>query len=89
MVDPKADKQTKPNTAVTARSSATKAAGTPVTVPSQDTIRERAYLLYEGRGREPGQAEHDWLRAEQEILNQDRAGTTSSPKPGPAAKRET
>ena len=89
MVDPKADKQTKPNTAVTARSSATKIAGTPVTVPSQDTIRERAYLRYESRGREPGQAEHDWLRAEQEILNQDSVGPTSNPKPGPAAKRET
>ena len=40
----------------------------PDTVPSQDLIRERAYELYENRGREPGQDEQDWLRAEQEIL---------------------
>jgi DUF2934 family protein len=33
----------------------------------QDTIRERAYELYESRGREPGYDEDDWLRAEREI----------------------
>lgn len=36
--------------------------------PSQERIRERAYELYEGRGREPGRDEQDWLRAEQEIV---------------------
>jgi hypothetical protein len=36
---------------------------------SQDMIRERAYELYVSRGREPGQDEQDWLRAEQEIVN--------------------
>ena len=40
----------------------------PDAVPSQEKIRTRAYQLYEGRGREPGQEEQDWLRAEQEIL---------------------
>jgi hypothetical protein len=40
----------------------------PDTVPSQDMIRVRAYELYESRGRENGQDEQDWLRAEQEIL---------------------
>jgi hypothetical protein len=40
----------------------------PGVVLSQDKIRERAYELYESRGREPGQEEQDWLRAEQEIL---------------------
>jgi len=39
-------------------------------VPSHDQIRERAYQLYENRGRETGRAEQDWLRAEQEILKQ-------------------
>ena len=38
-------------------------------VRSQDIIRERAYELYVSRGREPGQDEQDWLRAEQEIVN--------------------
>jgi hypothetical protein len=42
----------------------------PGTVPSQDRIRERAYELYENRGREPGRDEQDWLRAEREILKQ-------------------
>jgi hypothetical protein len=35
---------------------------------SQDKIRTRAYELYEIRGREPGQDEQDWIRAEQEVL---------------------
>ena len=42
------------------------------TIPSQDRIRERAYQLYERRGREPSQDEQDWLRAEQEILKRER-----------------
>jgi hypothetical protein len=33
-------------------------------------IRERAYELYESRGREPGQDEQDWFRAEKELLEQ-------------------
>jgi hypothetical protein len=39
------------------------------TVPSQAKIRERAFELYESRGREPGQDEQDWFSAEQEIIN--------------------
>lgn len=39
-------------------------------VPSQDEIRERAYQLYENRGCQPGQDQQDWLRAEQELLDQ-------------------
>jgi DUF2934 family protein len=34
-------------------------------------IRERAYALYEERGREDGHAVEDWLRAEQEIMEQE------------------
>ena len=37
-------------------------------VPSQDQIRDRAYQLYENRGRRAGHEEQDWLRAEREIL---------------------
>ena len=36
---------------------------------SAEKIKLRAYELYEGRGREPGNAEQDWLRAEREILH--------------------
>src|SRR2546427_11299534 len=36
-------------------------------------IRERAYELYEARGREDGHDLEDWLRAEEEIMEQKRA----------------
>jgi hypothetical protein len=68
MFDPKAYKQAKPNIVVAPKSSPGKMTLMPHTVPSQDRIRERAYELYESRGRKPGQDEQDWLRAEQEIL---------------------
>ena len=42
----------------------------------EETIRARAYELYEQRGREHGHAEEDWLRAEQEV--RDRAGSRRS-----------
>jgi hypothetical protein len=67
MIDPKA-KQPKPNIVVGPKNSAGKVAMMPDLVASQDTIRGRAYELYESRGREPGQDEQDWLRAEQELL---------------------
>jgi hypothetical protein len=44
----------------------------PESVPSHEKIRARAYELYQGRGREPGQDEQDWLRAEREILKRER-----------------
>jgi hypothetical protein len=44
----------------------------PYTAPPQEMIRERAYQLYESRGREPGQEEQDWFRAEREFLKQKR-----------------
>ena len=34
----------------------------------EEQIRQRAYELYEARGREGGHDEEDWLRAEAEIL---------------------
>jgi hypothetical protein len=68
MIDRKVHQQPKPNTVVGPKSSAGKVAMMPDTVPSQDRIKERAYELYESRGREPGQEERDWFRAEQELL---------------------
>ena len=38
-----------------------------------EEIRRRAFELYDERGREPGYAEQDWLRAEAEILARRRA----------------
>jgi len=36
----------------------------------EDQIRERAYELYEARGREDGHDLEDWLLAEEEIVEQ-------------------
>jgi hypothetical protein len=72
MIDSKARKQPKPKIAVAPKSSPGNVATMPDTVPSQDRIRERAHELYEDRGREPGQDEQDWFRAEQEILKRKR-----------------
>ena len=71
MIAPKAHTPPKPMV-VGAKSAISKVAMMPETVSSQDRIRERAYELYESRGREPGQDEQDWLRAEQEILKRKR-----------------
>ena len=69
MFDPNANKQSKAPVVVTSKGSPGNLAMMPDAVPSDGKIRERAYELYESRGREPGQDEQDWLRAEQEILN--------------------
>jgi hypothetical protein len=66
--DPKAQKQPKANAVVAPKSSPDTLAMRPNAVPSQDQVRERAYELYESRGREPGQDEQDWFRAERELL---------------------
>ena len=34
---------------------------------NEESIRVRAYQLYEARGREPGHEWDDWLQAEREI----------------------
>jgi hypothetical protein len=70
MIDPKASKQPKGNTFVDPNRSSGKMAIMPDTIRSQELIRARAYELYESRGREPGQDEQDWFRAEREILDQ-------------------
>jgi len=72
MIDPKASRQSKPKTVVGPKSSPGNVVTMPDSVPSRDRIRERAYELYESRGGEPGQNEQDWLRAEREILEQER-----------------
>lgn len=70
MFDPKTLKQSKPTPVVTQKTSAARLAMMPDTVPPQDRIKERAYELYESRGRQPGQNEQDWFRAEKELLKQ-------------------
>jgi Protein of unknown function (DUF2934) len=43
------------------------AARMPHPIPTQEDIRNLAYEIYEKRGRESGQDEQDWLRAEKEL----------------------
>jgi hypothetical protein len=71
MIDPKASKP-KHTTVVEPKRFPEETTGMLTTVHSEEKIRVRAYDLYESRGREPGQHEQDWLRAEQEILDQRR-----------------
>ena len=72
MANPKASLQPKPTFVAGPKNSPGGVSAMPDAVASQDMIRTRAYELYEIRGREPGQDEQDWLRAEQQILRQER-----------------
>ena len=76
MFDPKVLKQAKQN-AVTQKESPAKLAMMPSNAPPQHKIRERAYELYENRGRAAGQDEQDWFRAEKEILEHYRSKAQS------------
>jgi hypothetical protein len=46
----------------------------------EEQIRQRAYVLYEGRGKADGSALDDWLQAEEEVsaLSEAKTATTSS-----------
>ena len=55
------------NQAKVKTSPASKSAAPEISV-SQDSIRERAFHLYESRGSEPGHDLQDWLHAEHQIL---------------------
>jgi ABC-type tungstate transport system permease subunit len=68
----KTQKQPQPKIVVDPKSSPGKVARMTNVVPAHDRIRERAYELYESRGRKPGQDEQDWLHAEREILDRKR-----------------
>ncbi len=76
MISPKTAKQPQPMITTVPKNAPSNVTTMPSTTPapilSQEEIRERAHELYESRGREHGQDEQDWLRAEQEILKRDR-----------------
>lgn len=46
----------------------------------EDRIRQRAYELYEARGREDGHDRDDWLQAEAEILGTQQKATGTQRK---------
>lgn len=69
MIAPKAHKESNPKAAAAPmKNSLGTVTMMPSAVLSEGKARERAYELYEGRGREPGHDVQDWLRAEAEIL---------------------
>ncbi len=77
MIDARTHKQQLKNVVVP-KNSTDNLAAMSATAPSQHQIRERAYELYESRGRAFGQEEQDWIDAEQEILQGKRLSTTSA-----------
>jgi Protein of unknown function (DUF2934) len=72
MIDPQAHKHPLSATPVSPKASTAKMPAALAAVPSRDMIRQRAYQLYESRGREPGHADQDWFRAERELAKQAR-----------------
>jgi hypothetical protein len=48
------------------------------TLSTEELIQQRAYRLYEERGREDGHAEKDWLQAELEIVSQQSRTTAAA-----------
>lgn len=72
----KAHKEPKPKIVVGQKGSSGKVATMPVTVPLivplKDSIRERAYELYQSRDCEPGQDVQDWLSTEEDVSRQER-----------------
>ncbi|MDR3771773.1 MAG: DUF2934 domain-containing protein [Terracidiphilus sp.] len=58
MIVSKVQKQAK------AKSSPANKSAAPEISASHDSIRERAFQIYENRGSEPGHDTQDWLRAE-------------------------
>jgi hypothetical protein len=64
------NKQVIPMPEVTSASAMRKNGGSaaPAPIDLEAQIRQRAYELYEERGRTPGQETDDWCRAEREVL---------------------
>ena len=72
MYDFRPSTKQKPTTLASPKSTSPKVTILADQVPLHDRIRERAYELYESRGREHGQDEQDWLSAEQEFRTHQR-----------------
>ena len=65
-----ASSSAKPKTLTIPKNTLTRVAPISDAAGLENQIRERAHQLYEGRGREPGKEQQDWIQAEHEILNQ-------------------
>lgn len=69
MVDSHASTAAKRNTLTTPKTTIARVVSISDAAGLENQIRERAYQLYEGRGREHGQDQQDWIQAESELLN--------------------
>ncbi len=52
--------------------------GTPSVSDVESKVRQRAYELYEGRGRTPGFDQEDWFQAEREIVGRGKSRQQSA-----------
>jgi hypothetical protein len=50
-----------------------------MTYPTDEQIRERAYLLWEKFGKPEGRHEEFWHLAEQDLVNEDRSSPQRTP----------
>jgi len=50
-----------------------------ITTPDEESVRARAYELYEVRGRMDGHAEEDWLQAEGEVAGSKERNAVRAP----------
>jgi hypothetical protein len=53
------------------------------TRPSEDAIRRRAHEIWQRRGKAPGTAVDDWLRAERELTAEAATGAAKAAAPLP------
>jgi hypothetical protein len=70
MVDFRSSTPAKPKALTVPKKTFARVASISDPAESENKIRELAYQLYEGRGREDGKDHQDWVQAEREILNQ-------------------
>lgn len=68
MATTKAEKTTKPRKAPAKKKTTAEAAEPIIIRPTHDQIAALAHKFWAERGYTHGNAEHDWLRAEQELL---------------------
>jgi hypothetical protein len=68
MTKSNSQKQSQRNNVTDSKSAPDRKATKSAVAPSQDLIRERAFELYESRGKQHGADKQDWHRAEREIL---------------------
>jgi hypothetical protein len=70
MVDPRSSTSAKPKALTVPKKTLAPVVANSDPAALENAIRGLAYQLYEGRGREHGKDQQDWVQAEHEILDQ-------------------